>query len=66
MPRQQHAGRHSQCITESKKFVKPEIAGNPTVFLNEADLKKMAAPDGIGSDIRRTMTRLYTSFKTGI
>ncbi|KQW76541.1 MULTISPECIES: polyamine ABC transporter substrate-binding protein [unclassified Methylibium] len=51
---------------ESKKFVKPEIAGNPTVFLNEADLKKMAAPDGIGSDIRRTMTRLYTSFKTGI
>lgn len=51
---------------ESKKFVKPEIAGNATVFLNEADLKKMAAPDGIGSDIRRTMTRLYTSFKTGI
>lgn len=51
---------------ESKKFVKPEIAGNSTVFLNEADLKKMAAPDGIGSDIRRTMTRLYTSFKTGI
>ncbi|WP_428418867.1 polyamine ABC transporter substrate-binding protein [Methylibium sp.] len=51
---------------ESKKFVKPEIASNATVFLNEADLKKMAAPDGIGSDIRRTMTRLYTSFKTGI
>ncbi|WP_428424009.1 polyamine ABC transporter substrate-binding protein [Methylibium sp.] len=51
---------------ESKKFVKPEIANNPTVFLNEADLKKMAAPDGIGSDIRRTMTRLYTSFKTGL
>lgn len=51
---------------ESKKLVKPEISGNATVFLGDADLKKMAAPDGIGSDIRRTMTRLYTSFKTGL
>ena len=51
---------------ESKKLIKPEIANNPTVFLSEADMKKMAAPDALTNDIRRTMTRLYTSFKTGI
>jgi len=51
---------------ESKKFVKPEVANNPTVFLNDADMKKMANPEPLTNDIRRTMTRLYTSFKTGI
>jgi putrescine transport system substrate-binding protein len=51
---------------ESKKFVKPEVANNPTVFLNDADMKTMAVPDALTNDIRRTMTRLYTSFKTGI
>jgi len=51
---------------ESKKFVKPEVASNPTVFLGEADMKKMQAPDALSNDIRRTMTRLYTSFKTGL
>jgi putrescine transport system substrate-binding protein len=51
---------------ESKKFVKPEVANNPSVFLSDADLKKMAAPDSINNDIRRQMTRIYTSFKTGL
>ncbi len=51
---------------ESKKFVKPEVANNPTVFLSDADMKKMANPEPLSNDIRRTMTRLYTSFKTGI
>ena len=51
---------------ESKKFVKPEVANNPTVFLSDADMKKMANPEPLTNDIRRTMTRLYTSFKTGI
>ena len=50
----------------SRKFVVPAVANNPTVFLGEADLKKMQAPDAIGNDIRRTMTRLFTSFKTGL
>ena len=49
----------------SRPFVKPEIANNPTVFPNDEQLRNMAAPDAIGNDIRRTMTRLYTSFKTG-
>ena len=51
---------------ESKKFVKPEVAANPTVFLPEADLKKMSEPQALNNDTRRTMTRLYTSFKTGL
>lgn len=51
---------------ESKKFIKPEVASNPTVFLSDADMKKMQAPDALSNDIRRTMTRLYTSFKTGL
>ena len=50
----------------SRPFVKPEIANNPTVFPNDDQLRSMAAPDAIGNDIRRTMTRLYTSFKTGL
>ncbi len=51
---------------ESKPFVKPEVASNPTVFLPEADLKKMQLPEALSNDTRRTMTRLYTSFKTGL
>jgi putrescine transport system substrate-binding protein len=51
---------------DSKKFIKPEVASNPTVFLGDADMKKMQAPDALSNDIRRTMTRLYTGFKTGL
>ena len=51
---------------DSKKFIKPEIANNPTVFVSDAEMKKMAVPGALTNDIRRTMTRLYTSFKTGI
>jgi putrescine transport system substrate-binding protein len=50
----------------SKKFIKPEVASNPSVFPSEAEMKKMQAPDALSNDIRRTMTRLYTSFKTGL
>ncbi len=51
---------------ESKPFVKPEVASNPSVFLSEADLKKMQLPEALSNDTRRTMTRLYTGFKTGL
>jgi putrescine transport system substrate-binding protein len=51
---------------ESRKFIKPEVANNPTVFLSEADMKKMANPEPLTNDIRRSMTRLYTTFKTGL
>ncbi|MES2046822.1 MAG: polyamine ABC transporter substrate-binding protein [Pseudomonadota bacterium] len=48
------------------KFVKKEIAENKTVFLSDADKKKMISPEVVNSDIRRLMTRIYTQFKTGI
>lgn len=51
---------------EARKYVKPEVASNPSVFLSDADMKRMAAPDAINNDVRRQMTRMYTSFKTGI
>ena len=51
---------------ESKKFIRPEVASNPTVFLAPADLSKMVAPDSLNNDLRRLMTRTYTSFKTGL
>jgi len=51
---------------ESRKFIKPEVANNPTVFPSDADMQKMALPDAVTNDIRRTMTRIYTSFKTGV
>ncbi len=50
----------------SRAFVKPEVANNPTVFLSATDMKPMAAPDSLGNDLRRLMTRTYTSFKTGL
>ena len=51
---------------ESKKFVKPEVASNPTVFLSAADMARMIPPDSLNNDLRRLMTRTYTSFKTGL
>jgi putrescine transport system substrate-binding protein len=50
----------------SKQFVKPEVATNPTVFLSAGDMGKMVAPDAINNDLRRLMTRTFTSFKTGL
>jgi putrescine transport system substrate-binding protein len=51
---------------ESKRFVKPDVASNPTVFPTDEDMKKMSAPDALSNDIRRTITRMFTSFKTGL
>jgi len=51
---------------ESIKFVKPEVGSNKTVFLSADDAKNMVAPDAVSNDIRRTMTRLFTRFKTGV
>jgi putrescine transport system substrate-binding protein len=53
-------------VIDSKKFIKPEVANNPTVFLPAADMAKMVAPDALNNDLRRLMTRTYTSFKTGL
>ncbi|NMM29369.1 MAG: polyamine ABC transporter substrate-binding protein [Glaciimonas sp.] len=50
----------------SLKFVKKEISENKTVFLSADDMKKMFTPDSVNSNIRRTMTRIYTQFKSGL
>lgn len=50
----------------SVKFVKKEIADNKTIFLSDADKKRMVAPEALNADIRRTMTRVFTKFKTGL
>ncbi len=57
---------HANPNKDSKKFVKPEVASNPTVFLSDDEMKKMIPPGALNNDMRRTMTRLYTSFTTGL
>jgi putrescine transport system substrate-binding protein len=49
----------------SLKFVKPDVASNPTIFLNDADKARMNVPDAMPQDIRRVQTRIFTSFKAG-
>ena len=49
----------------SKKFVKKEVAENPTIFLSAADMKKLTPPDAVPQDIRRVQTRIFTSFRAG-
>jgi len=50
----------------ARKLLKPEVANDPAVFPSESDMKKMAMPEAINNDLRRQMTRIYTSFKTGL
>ncbi len=47
----------------SRKFVKKEVADNPTIFLKPDDIRKMTTPDAVPQEIRRVQTRLFTSFK---
>ena len=57
---------YPNAVTESKKHIRPEVANNPTVFLAPAEMAKMVPPDALNNDLRRLMTRTYTSFKTGL
>lgn len=50
----------------SLKFVKANVASDTTVFPLEDDMKKMALPGALSNDSRRAMTRIYTTFKTGM
>ena len=51
---------------ESRKFIKPEVANNPTVFVSPAEMAMMKPPKALTNDIRRLVTRVYTSFKSGL
>jgi putrescine transport system substrate-binding protein len=50
----------------SLKFVKAEVASDKTVFPSDEDMKKMDKPGELTNDSRRAMTRIFTSFKTGM
>jgi putrescine transport system substrate-binding protein len=47
----------------SKKFVKPELASNPTIFPPAADIQKLAVPQALSNEGRRVQTRVFTDFK---
>jgi putrescine transport system substrate-binding protein len=49
----------------SLKFVKKDVAENKTIFLSDADKKRMTPPDAAPPDVRRVQTRIFTSFKAG-
>ncbi len=51
---------------ESRKFIKPEVAQNPSVFPSSAEMATMVPPKALNNDIRRLITRVYTGFKTGL
>jgi putrescine transport system substrate-binding protein len=57
---------YPNAVPDSKKFIRAEVASNPTVFLPAAEMAKMVPPDALNNDLRRLMTRTYTSFKTGL
>jgi putrescine transport system substrate-binding protein len=47
----------------SLKFVKKDVAENKTIFLSDADKRRLTPPDAVPQDIRRVQTRLFTNFK---
>ena len=49
----------------SLKFVKKDVASNPTIFLSAADKARMTPPDAVPQAIRRVQTRIFTNFKAG-
>ena len=48
------------------KFVNPDIAANKAIYPSDADLKKMVVSEPASPELRRTITRVYTRFKTGL
>jgi putrescine transport system substrate-binding protein len=50
----------------SFKFINKEVVDNKTIFLTDEDKKKLVPQEPLNSDARRTMTRVYTKFKTGL
>jgi putrescine transport system substrate-binding protein len=50
----------------AKKFIKPEVANDTTIFLTDDYKKKLVTIDAVNNDIRRSITRMFTAFKTGL
>jgi putrescine transport system substrate-binding protein len=51
---------------ESRKFVQPAVASDRTVFPSDEDMRRMGLPGELTNDSRRAITRIFTSFKTGL
>ena len=49
----------------SLKFVKKNVAENKTIFLSDADKKRLTPPDAVPQDAKRVQTRIFTNFKAG-
>ena len=49
----------------SLKFIKGSVAEDKTIFLSDADKKRLTPPDAVSQDIRRVQTRIFTTFKAG-
>ncbi len=47
-------------------LVRKDIAANSTIYLSDADKQRMTVPEPHNADIRRTMGRVFTKFKTGL
>ena len=47
-------------------FVDAEIKNNKSIFLSDADIANLVPPGTVDNNTRRTMTRLFTRFKTGL
>ena len=50
----------------ARALVRPEVISDPTVYPPEEVMQKMARPVVVNNDIRRRMTRIFTTFKTGM
>ncbi len=48
------------------EFVEPEIRNNKSIYLSDADVANLIPPGNVDNNIRRTETRLFTRFKTGL
>lgn len=51
---------------ESRRFIRPEVSNNPSVFPSSAEMATMVAPKALTNEVRRLVTRTYTGFKTGL
>jgi len=58
--------KYANANKESRKFIKPEIASNPSSYPTATEMATMVAPKALTNDVRRLATRAYTGFKTGM
>jgi putrescine transport system substrate-binding protein len=47
-------------------FVDAEIKNNPSIYLSPTDISHLVPPDTVDNNTRRTITRLFTRFKSGL